>query len=157
MQEMRVRSLGQEDPLEDSMATHSSILAGRTRWTEKPGGLQSTGSQSPHDWSHLARTHAGYHLRVHSHFDKASTDKAALCSTCWGLIIHVAVFYKETVKKITGKQATEWLPAPPLVPPEYCLPNTATEMMCKSIRRGGISDILCIGLIASLNLPWNPR
>ena len=40
-----VRSLGQEDPLEKGMATHSSILAGRIPWTEEPGGLQSMGSQ----------------------------------------------------------------------------------------------------------------
>ena len=40
-----VRSLGQEDPLEKEMATHSSILAWRIPWTEEPGGLQSTGSQ----------------------------------------------------------------------------------------------------------------
>ena len=40
-----VRSLGQEDPLEKGMATHSSILAWRTPWTEEPGGLQITGSQ----------------------------------------------------------------------------------------------------------------
>ena len=40
-QEMRVRSLGQEDPLEEEMATHSSILAWRLPWTEEPGGLQS--------------------------------------------------------------------------------------------------------------------
>ena len=42
---MRVQSLVQEDPLEDSMATHSSILAWRIPWTEEPGGLQSMGSQ----------------------------------------------------------------------------------------------------------------
>ena len=41
MQEIQVRSLGQEDPLEKEMATHSSILAWRTPWTEEPGGLQS--------------------------------------------------------------------------------------------------------------------
>ena len=39
MQETRVRSLGQEDPLEKEMATHSSILAWKIQWTEKPGGL----------------------------------------------------------------------------------------------------------------------
>ena len=38
-------SLGWEDPLEEEMATHSSILAWRIAWTEEPGGLQSTGSQ----------------------------------------------------------------------------------------------------------------
>ena len=45
VQEMQVRSLGREDPLEKRMATHSSILAWRIPWTEEPGGLQSMGSQ----------------------------------------------------------------------------------------------------------------
>ena len=40
-----VRSLGQKDPLEKEMVTHSSILAWRIPWTEKPGRLQSRGSQ----------------------------------------------------------------------------------------------------------------
>ena len=44
-QEMWVRSLGQEDPLEKEMATLSSNLAWKTPWTEEPGGLQSTGLQ----------------------------------------------------------------------------------------------------------------
>ena len=43
-QEMQVQSLGQEDPLEEGMATCSSILAWRIPWTEDPGGLQSIGS-----------------------------------------------------------------------------------------------------------------
>ena len=43
--EIRVRSLGQEDPLEKEMAAHSSILAWRIPGTEQPGGLQSMGSQ----------------------------------------------------------------------------------------------------------------
>ena len=42
---MQVPSLGQEDALEDSMATHSSILAWRIPWTEEPGRLQSMGLQ----------------------------------------------------------------------------------------------------------------
>ena len=45
MQEIWVRSLGQEDPLEKGMTIHSSILAWRIPWTEEPGGLQSIGSQ----------------------------------------------------------------------------------------------------------------
>ena len=45
MQGTWVPSLGQEDPLEEEMATHSSILAWRVPWTEEPGRLQSTGSQ----------------------------------------------------------------------------------------------------------------
>ena len=45
-QKTQVQSLMWEDPLEKEMATHSSILAWRIPWTEEPGGLQSTGSQS---------------------------------------------------------------------------------------------------------------
>ena len=49
-----VGDLGWEDPLEESMATHSSILSWRIPWTEEPGRLQSTGSQRVgHDWSDL--------------------------------------------------------------------------------------------------------
>ena len=45
MLETYVQSLGQEDPLEEGMATRFSILAWRIPWTEGPGGLQSVGSQ----------------------------------------------------------------------------------------------------------------
>ena len=43
--EMQVQSLGQEDPLEEEMATYSSILAWKIPWTEETGELQSMGSQ----------------------------------------------------------------------------------------------------------------
>ena len=42
---MQVGSLGREDPLEEEIVTHSSVLAWEIPWTEEPGGLQSTGSQ----------------------------------------------------------------------------------------------------------------
>ena len=45
MQETRVQSLDGEDPLEDEMATHSSILTWKIAWTEEPGGLRSIRSQ----------------------------------------------------------------------------------------------------------------
>ena len=52
MRETWVRSLGQEDPLEKEMATHSSSLAWKTPWTEEPGRLQSIGLQRVgHDWA----------------------------------------------------------------------------------------------------------
>ena len=52
MQETQVWSLGQEDPLEKGMATHSSILVWRIPWTEDPGRLQSMGSQRiRHNWA----------------------------------------------------------------------------------------------------------
>ena len=58
---MQVRSLGQEDPLEKEVATHSSILAWSIPWTEEPGGLQSMGSQRlKHDWS--GHTHTKRHI-----------------------------------------------------------------------------------------------
>ena len=45
LQATRVRSLGQEDPLEEGMATYSNILTWRIPWTEEPGGLESIGLQ----------------------------------------------------------------------------------------------------------------
>ena len=49
-QETWVPSLGLEDPLEKKMATHSSILAWKIPWAEKPGGLQSKGLQKIQTW-----------------------------------------------------------------------------------------------------------
>jgi len=45
VRETWLQSLGWEDPLQEGMATHSSILPGESPWTEEPGGLQSMGSQ----------------------------------------------------------------------------------------------------------------
>ena len=56
MQADTVQSLGRKDPLEDGVATHSSILAWRIPWTEEPAGLQSMGLQGVRDnWSDWAR------------------------------------------------------------------------------------------------------
>ena len=76
MQETWAWSLGWEDPLEKEMATHSSILAWRTPWTEEPGGLQSVVLQRiRHDWNDLAHTDTntlnvtittGYFLSIHT-------------------------------------------------------------------------------------------
>ena len=58
MQEMHVPSLGQEDPLEKEMATHSTILAWEVPWTEEPGGLQSRGLQRVGcDWASKQQHH----------------------------------------------------------------------------------------------------
>ena len=61
-----VRSLGGEDPLEEGMAIHSSILAWRIPWTEEPGGLQSMGSHRLTTKGNLvrARTHTHTHTGV---------------------------------------------------------------------------------------------
>ena len=62
MQETRVRSLSQEDPLENEMATHSSVLAWRTAWTEEPGRLWPMGSQRVgHRWRRLTPTIDSYY------------------------------------------------------------------------------------------------
>ena len=53
---IQVQSLGREDPLEEGLATHPSILAGRIPWTEEPSGLQSTGSKES-DTAERAYTH----------------------------------------------------------------------------------------------------
>ena len=64
MQETQVWSLGWEDPLEKGMATHSSILAWRIPWIEKPGRLQSTESQRVrHNWlNHYHHLRSSWHL-----------------------------------------------------------------------------------------------
>ena len=57
VQEMWVQSLGQEDPVEKEMATHSSILAWEITWTEDPGGLHFLGLQRVgHDRAHTDET-----------------------------------------------------------------------------------------------------
>ena len=62
-QETWVQSLGGEDPLEEGMATHFSVLAWRIAMTEKPGGLQSLGSERViHDSSDLAHTHVSFYV-----------------------------------------------------------------------------------------------
>ena len=63
-QETGVWFLGGEDPLEEGMATHSSILAWRIPWIEELGGLQSVGSQSVgRGWSDWERTHTNNCLK----------------------------------------------------------------------------------------------
>ena len=62
VQEMRVRSLNWEDPLEEEMATHSSIIAWKIPWTKNPGGLQSMGSHRvKHDCAHTHSTYIYMH------------------------------------------------------------------------------------------------
>ena len=80
MQKMQVRSLGQENPLEEKRATHPSILTWRNPWTEEPGGLQSTGSQRVrHNW---ARIHT--HTHTHTHYCVSGRE----CPLYWGVHTH---------------------------------------------------------------------
>ena len=69
---MWVWSLGQEDPLEEEMATHSSILAWRSSWTDEPGGLQSMGSHrvgcnwaTEHTHTTNRDSFTGWYVRIH--------------------------------------------------------------------------------------------
>ena len=72
-QEMRFQSLGQEDPLEKGMETHSNVLAWRIPWTEEPSRLQSIGSQSVRlDLSNFPKRHA--HIWFYTNF-------RVICST----------------------------------------------------------------------------
>ena len=79
--EMRVWSLGQEDPLEQGMATCSSILAWRIPWREEPGGLQSIGLRRVgHNWNDLA--HLG---------SASSSSQSGLASNCVTLVLFLLI------------------------------------------------------------------
>ena len=70
MQKMWVQSLGWEDPLEEEIATHSSILAWRIPSTEEPGVLPSAGHRVRHNWSDLA-----HHSTAYSFYNHASASQ----------------------------------------------------------------------------------
>ena len=86
VQETWVRSLGQEDPLEKEMATHSSILAWKILWTEEPGGLQSMGSQKVRHNSYTQHMHThncmGY-LCFWIHVNHRSVVRTDVCACTW--------------------------------------------------------------------------
>ena len=71
MQEMQVRSMGREDPLEEGMVTHFSILAWRIPWTEEPGGLQSIACSIPNHTKTFAKIL--HSLCRSSHFTEEET------------------------------------------------------------------------------------
>ena len=78
---MWVRSLGQEDPLEDGMETHSSILSQRIPWTEEPGGY------SPLDQKESNMTEATWHIHMHPElamvWESDTLWKTKLMKTFW--------------------------------------------------------------------------
>ena len=87
MQEIRVWSLDQEDPLEKGIATHSSILAWRIPRTEEAGGLQSTGSQRvAHNWA-TKRTHTEA-LNAFEEFLSLSDTEQELCEDGYLGFVH---------------------------------------------------------------------
>ena len=79
MQEIRVRSLGWEDPLEKGTAAYYSILAWRIPWTEEPGGLQSMGSQSQTQLSdHHCHFHTYENEDLHTHTYRSSSSLTSI-------------------------------------------------------------------------------
>ena len=106
-QEMGVWSLGQEDPLEEGMAAHSSIPACRIPWTEEPSRLQSMGSQRVgHDWSDLACTHVA---------EKELSEDAGVGGIASGKAVKSTVRWTEEIF-----MATLTLPFPPTWPSCRC-------------------------------------
>ena len=88
MQEMQVRLLGQEDPLEKEKATHSSIFAWEIPWTEDPGGLQSMESQRVrHDWARM-------HTCMHALWPSLESPTTYLLPYSLGWIGHTPANFK---------------------------------------------------------------
>ena len=86
MKETQVWSLGWEDPLEKSMATHSSLLVWRIPWTEEPGGLQSVKLQRVrHDWASNSFTFTSFYKW---NLDLVLWRWPQLCFTCLNSLLH---------------------------------------------------------------------
>ena len=102
---MRVWSLGQEDPMEKQMATHSSILAWRIPWTEEPGRQQSIESQRVrHDWSDSAHMHMPQFYQG-GHNDALVTginDYRTLCPTVFEMSGYFPLPRVKLPKQIAG-------------------------------------------------------
>ena len=93
----RVQSLSREDPLEEEMATHSSILAWRIPWREEPGGLQSMGSQKVrHNWSGLAHMHILPTLGIWAWYWSEQ-------SSSWGMVFHHCAAAHNSEVSCTGQ------------------------------------------------------
>ena len=104
MQETRVQSLGWEDPLEKGMATHSSILAWRIPWTEKPDGLQSMGWQRVrHNWA-IFTFHTQFIVARHSDYLPSTT--LLTCSWLHLICFSWASLMAQLVKNLPAKWET---------------------------------------------------
>ena len=96
MREIWVWSLGWEDPLEDNTASHSSILAWKIPWTEKPGGLQSTGSQRVRqDWSDLSHSYIFITVVLFLNLPNPMLYVTSFCKTC--ILNHIEKWKSNTV------------------------------------------------------------
>ena len=95
---MWVRSLGQEDPLEEAMATYSDILAWKILWTTEPGGLQSMGPQK--DTTERALTHT----HTHTHRGHEDSDGSPF--------LHILCAGKEARRLHGGSGTRQQVPLP---------------------------------------------
>ena len=111
MWETWVRSLGQEDALEEEMTTHCSPLAWRVQWTEEPGGLQSMGLQRVrHSWAtehtHVLGKNLGGVLKCcRTSVVVYSLSLVLLCLTPWNIALQAPLFVHETSQART----LEWV------------------------------------------------
>ena len=98
MQEMQVRSLSQEDPLEQEMTIHSSILAWEVPWTEEPGGLQFMRFQNSHTWL--------------SDYTTITTTVPIICSKsleCQDLKLQYTCFFRKGITCLLLASPLSWL------------------------------------------------
>ena len=115
MQEMWVLSLGWEDPLEEEMATWSSILARKIPWTEEPCGLQSMGPQRVWKWLEHARTRKYIQCLLITDNGKQSEIHIYNCITLWYTwnghnIVNQLYFFKKPHQLETGSRGrNSWL------------------------------------------------
>ena len=122
--------MGQEDPLEEGIATRSSILAWRIPQIEEPGGLQSMGSQKvEHNWSNLTHTNA-CSFQGNSYFPPKISNEL--------IFMWVYQLLKELV-------STKWQPTPVLLPGGFCGQRSLVDC-CPWGRRVGYdwSDVACV-------------
>ena len=127
-QETWVQSLGQEDPLEEGTATHSSMLAWRRPWAEEPGGLQSVGSQSRTRLKRLSvRAHTHAHTHTHNYSSGTSSVFTVVQATPASISGTVSSSRAETLYLIKDSR----LPSPQ--PPFYCLSLSLTPFYCLSL------------------------
>ena len=85
-QETWVWSLGWEDPMQEEMATHSSVLVWKTAWIDEPGGLQSVGSRRVRQNWERTRARAHTHTHTHTHTHSLCVFNLSLvpnCGTCF--------------------------------------------------------------------------
>ena len=134
---MQVWSLGWEDPLEEELAIHSSILAWKIAWTEEPGQLQFIGSHRVgHDWSNLAHT---FHLLLYSTFQEPHLQKIHVCIlSCsvwsfWYLFATSRTVAHQASLSMELSRQKYWSELP--IPPPGDLPNPGIKLNISCIGR----------------------